>query len=471
MTRRTVAVDIGSRWVKVVVLAREGDQVRVARSAAQEIEDSSPAAKAQALARAMRAAGIRARKVVCAVGRTEAVIKRIHLPPADRETVSKLLQFEAQQHLPFPLEEMAWDFEVDEDGSVLLVAARKRAVEAAREVLAQAGLRAAAVSVSSAGAAAAYLHHAAPGTDETAVLIELGAGPVVVNVFRGRQWLLSRPLGIGGDGLTTAFALALGCGIEQARSVRDSQGLAALADGAAQLREWLQTLRAETERSLLAAAGPATAPTVQRIVATGGGWLTPGLADAVSEALGRPLEMLETAGAPGSLFATATGLGLARGINLLSSASAGGRRQTRRWVGSAIAVGALLAALALGTWRYCAVQQQLLARPTVARLEAQMQDLRVRQRVLTARRAEVERRLRPRHQVLSALQELSAAAPPGVWLTSVSFSPRRAIAVQGKAESATTVTSLLDALGRRVTLTYLRQGDGHVEFAITMQGS
>lgn len=39
MTRRTVAVDIGSRWVKVVVLAREGDQVRVARSAAQEIED------------------------------------------------------------------------------------------------------------------------------------------------------------------------------------------------------------------------------------------------------------------------------------------------------------------------------------------------------------------------------------------------------------------------------------------------
>jgi len=483
MARRAVGVDIGSRYVKVAELAREGSHVRVVRCAAQEIADSSDVAKAQAVTRALRAAGIGGRKVICDVARADAAVKRIRLPATERETVRKMLEFEAQQHVPFPLDEVAWDFDLDGTGAVLLVAVRKASLRAARDVVTQAGLKPSAVSVSSAAAAAAYLHEAgepaAESADETAVLVELGAGPVVANVFRGGTWLLSRPLPISGDDLTAAFAADLGCEVERAQRVRQSEGVAALSAGARCVTQWLQVLRAEIERSLLAAAEQTATLTVERVVATGGGWLTPGLPQAVSSALGLPVEVFPAGPEPVTpAFGAAIGLGLqglglVRGVNLMSSAAEGARRQASRWVSSAVAVAALLAALGVGTWRYWALQQQSLAlqpaRAAAARREQDMRNLRATQRTLEARLAEVQRLLQPRHKVLNTLRELSAAAPSGVWLTSVSYSPGRPVTAQGKAASAVQVSDLLDALGARAALAYVKQGETDVDFAITMQ--
>jgi type IV pilus assembly protein PilM len=485
MARTAIGVDIGSRYVKVVELIREGAHARVVACAAQEITDSSDAAKADAVARALRAAGIRGRRVVCDVARGDAVVKRIHIPATNRETARKVLQFEAQQHVPFPLEEMAWDFEVDPSGFVLLAAVRQTVLEAVRAVLAQAGLRASAVTVSSAAAAAAYLQRAdrlaGEHADEAAVLLELGAGPVVVNVFRGGTWLLSRPLPVSGDDLTAAFAADLGCDFERAQRVRQGEGVAALPAAAPRVTEWLQALRAEVERSLLAAAEQTAILAVERIVATGGGWLTPGLPQAVSGVLGGAVEVFPCAPEPVTpAFGAAIGLalqdlGLARGVDLTASAAAGTRRQARRWTSSVVAIAGLLAVIAVGTWRYWTLEQRSLvlqpARAAATRREEDMRSLDARRRALEAQAAEVQRLLRPRHKVLNALQELSAVAPAGMWLTAVSYSPGRPVAVQGKAASATQVSDLLDALGARAALTRVKQGekDTDVDFAITLE--
>jgi Tfp pilus assembly protein PilN len=302
---------------------------------------------------------------------------------------------------------------------------------------------------------------------------------VVANVFHGATWLLSRPLPISGDGLTAAFAADLGCEVEHAQRVRQSEGVGALPPGARCVTEWMQVLRAEIERSLLAAAEQTATLTVERVVATGGGWLTPGLPQAVSSALGLPVEVFPAGPEPVTpAFGAAIGLGLqglglARGVNLMSSAAVGARRQARRWVSSTVAVAALLAALGVGTWRYWALQQQSLAlqpaRAAAARREQDMRSLRATQRTLEARLAEVQRLLQPRHKVLNTLRELSAAAPSGVWLTSVSYSPGRPVTAQGKAASAVQVSDLLDALGARAALAYVKQGETDVDFAITMQ--
>jgi len=483
MARRAVGVDIGSRYVKVAELVREGGHLRVVRCAAQEIADPSDAAKAQAVTRALRAAGIRASKVICDVARADAVIKCIRLPATERDTVRKMLEFEAQQHVPFPLEQMAWDFDLGEDGAVLLAAVRKTSLDAARAIMAQAGLRPLAVGVSSAAAAATYMHASAESSrecaDETTALIELGAGPVVVNVFRGTTWLLSRALPISGDDLTVAFAADLGCEVELAQRIRSSEGIASLPAGAQHVAEWMRVLRAEIERSLLAAAERTTTLTVERVAATGGGWLTPGLPQAVSSALGLPVETLPAGPDPvtpafgAAIGLCLQGLGVARGVNLMSSAAIGARRQARRWASSAVAAAALIAALGLGTVRYWSMQKQSLAlqpaRAAAAQRDQSMRDLRARQRILEAQLAGVQRLLASRHRVLDALQELSAVAPSGVWLTSVSYSPERPVAVQGKAVSASRVSDLLDALGARAALTYVKQGKKDVDFAISME--
>jgi type IV pilus assembly protein PilM len=478
-----VGVDIGSRYVKVAELVREGAHARVTACALQAIEDSTDAAKAEAVVRAMRAAGIRGRRVVCDVARADAVVKRIRIPATNRETARKIIAFEVQQHVPFPIEEMAWGFEVDETGTVLLAAVRRTAVEAVRAALARAGLRASAVTVSSAAVAGAFLQHAAntatEDEDAAAVLIELGAGPVVINIFRGRTWLLSRPLPISGHDLTAAFGADLGCGAEQAESVRHDQGFAALPAVAPRVTEWLQALRAEVERSLLAAAEQHTTLAVERIFATGGGWLTPGLSQAVSGILGGAVEIFpDQRPAVSPAFSAAIGLalqnlGLVGGINLTSSAAAETRMQARRWIRSTVALVGLLAVTGLGTWRYWSQMQQSLAfqpeRAAAARRAEDMRVLRDRQRALEAQLSAVQRLLRPRHQVLKALQQLSAVAPAGIWLTSVSYLPGHPVAVQGRAVAVARVSDLLEALGPHAALAHIKQGKNDVDFAITLE--
>jgi type IV pilus assembly protein PilM len=482
MARKAVGVDIGSRYVKVAEVVREGGHARVVACAAQEIAGSSDAAKAAAVARAMRAAGIRGRRVVCDVARGDAVVKRIRIPAEDRETARKILEFEVQQHVPFPVEDMAWDFEIDGAGSVLLAAVRRDSLDAVRAVLAQTGLRVSAVTVSSAAVATAYLQcekEQASESDAAAVLIELGAGPVVVNVFCSGAWMLSRSLAISGEDLTAAFAADLGCDAEQAESVRQNTGFAALPAPAPQVAEWLQALRGEVERSLLAAAEQTAALAVARIIVTGGGWLTPGLTQAVSSILGDGVEVFPSEPSPATpAFSAAIGLalqglGLARGLDLTASVAAGARRQARRATGSVVALAGLLALVGIGTWRYWAGEQQSLAlqpeRAAAARREEEVRDLRARQHTLEAQLQDVEGRLQARYTVLNALQELSAAAPSGIWLTSVSYSPGRPIMVQGRATTAARVSELLEALGTRAALAHMTQGEKDVDFAVTME--
>jgi type IV pilus assembly protein PilM len=471
---------MGERYVKVVALAREGAQARVVAAAMEEITDRSEAGRAEAVGRALRAAGIRERRVVVDVGRADAVVKRIAIPATDRKTARNVLEFEAQQHVPFPMEEMVWDFELEAGGQVLLAAARRSSVEAVRGIMAQAGLRVTAVTVSSAAATATYLEGTEDlvgPSDGAAVLIEIGAGPVVVNVLRDGKWLLSRPLSISGDDLTAAFAADLCCDLEQARATQRTQGFAALPEARPQVTTWLRELRAQVERSLMAAAEQTDAVAVERILGTGGGWLTPGLAAAVAQSLGGTVQIFPRGEAVTAAYGAAIGLalqglGLVRGIDLTAGAIEETRRQSRRSVRSAVAVVGVLATLIVGWWGYTTLARHAATsqatRASVERQDKELQTLRTRQRAVDAQVAQIERLLAPRHRVLEALRELSNSAPRGIWLTSISYSPGRPVAVQGRAQSAAQVTSLLESLGTRAALVHMKQGEREVEFAINM---
>jgi len=484
-------------------MVREGGRAHLARWAMEEISDpSSAGARAQAVMRAMRSAGISQRNVVCSISRSDATLKRIHLPSADAEAVRKMLAFEAQQHVPFPLEEVAWDFSLgaagEAGGAVLLAAARKTLLEDLRAVLAQAGLRAQAVTLTSLAAAAACLQNdGQAGGDgrEAAVMVELGAGTAVVNVFRGGALHLSRPLPVTGDDLTKAFAADTQSGPQQAEEIRRTRGMAAIPQESKRVAEWLHTLRMEVERSLLAAAEGEASLSVENVVITGGGWQTPGLAEAFSAVLGAPVVTCPLArvapkspaqGGPagqpegygalpalGSAIGLALqGLGLAKGIDLLSAAATSARTTSRRSLTSAVAVAVLLCALTLGTWRYWWLQGQSLSlQPVQARAEQREREisaLSARKRSLETRLGELRGIMQKRGEVMDALDQISAKAPDGMWLTSVTYSSGRPLVAQGKALSNQQVARLLDALGPQATLTYIKQAAGNVDFAITI---
>src|SRR6266699_1219282 len=90
--------------------------------------------------------GIKAKTVnVCAPG-FHVFSKFVKLPPVDAGKVTQIIQYEAQQNVPFPLAEVVWDYQIlgttpGGELEVLLVAIKADVVEGLFRVAAQAKLR------------------------------------------------------------------------------------------------------------------------------------------------------------------------------------------------------------------------------------------------------------------------------------------------------------------------------------------
>ena len=89
---------------------------------------------------------------VCAPG-FHVFSKFVKLPPVDTSKVTQIIQYEAQQNVPFPLEEVVWDYQIlgataTGELEVLLVAIKSDIVEGLFRVADNAGLRLQLVDVS-----------------------------------------------------------------------------------------------------------------------------------------------------------------------------------------------------------------------------------------------------------------------------------------------------------------------------------
>src|ERR1051325_12242743 len=88
----------------------------------------------KALQEVLAEKGIKAKEVnVCAPG-FHVFSKFVKLPPVDASKVTQIIQYKAQQNVPFPLEEVVWDYQIlgaaaTGELEVLLVAIKSDIVE------------------------------------------------------------------------------------------------------------------------------------------------------------------------------------------------------------------------------------------------------------------------------------------------------------------------------------------------------
>src|SRR5213595_343821 len=109
-------------------------------------ESSREAIVQKALQELLAERGIKAKNVnVCAPG-FQVFSKFVKLPPVETAKVNQIIQYEAQQNVPFPLAEVVWDYQIlgstpTGELEVLLVAIKADIVEGLFRVTESAGLR------------------------------------------------------------------------------------------------------------------------------------------------------------------------------------------------------------------------------------------------------------------------------------------------------------------------------------------
>ena len=138
--RPLLGLDITTSSVKLIELAMAGGQYRVEAYAAEPTPQNAINEKAivdseavgEAIRRAVKRAGAKSGEVAIAISGDAAITKVIQMPRSLRATdLEAQVEMQADQYIPFPMEEVSYDFEVlgpsekdPETNDVLLVATR-----------------------------------------------------------------------------------------------------------------------------------------------------------------------------------------------------------------------------------------------------------------------------------------------------------------------------------------------------------
>ena len=274
--------------------------------------------------------------VVVSVAGTDSLCRFVSLPPVDRERVGDLVDFEARQQIPFPIDEAAWRWQFlsegqgdDGDGlDVVILAVRRDEVA---EVMAPFTDHAVAVSAVQMRPVALYnllRGDGLEGEQGATLLADVGAQGIEFVVADGRR-IWAHAVDFGADRLTDALALALDVPFPRAEAIKRSATGTDAEDVCRAAEMPVNEIVLEFRRCVDNYEAIPGGSSIARVVAVGNGLSLPGLREAIEWCLEIQVDRLgayhriratdapETAGfrdAPGG-FAVACGLCL-QGLGL-----------------------------------------------------------------------------------------------------------------------------------------------------------
>lgn len=226
---------------------------------------------------------------------TAAVItKKITLPAGLRESAMEVLvESEANQYIPFTLEEVNLDFQVigpahnsPDEVEVLIAASRKEGVEDRVACAEAAKLKPVVMDVESYAALTAFElvreQFSSGGKEAICALVDIGANAMKVIVMKGDQQIYSREQAFGGNQLTQDMVRAYGMSYEEAETLKRTGPMPDNFETEI-LRPFLDNLALEVSRALQFFFTSTQFSEVDHIILMGGGALVPGVAEVVAE--------------------------------------------------------------------------------------------------------------------------------------------------------------------------------------------
>ena len=157
--------------------------------------------------------------------------KFVKLPPVDTSKVTQIIQYEAQQNVPFPLEEVVWDYQIlgaaaSGELEVLLVAIKSDVVEGVFRTAEKAGLRLQLVDVSPAALCNAFRYNYGD-LEGCTMLLDIGAKTSNLLFFEKGN-VYSRGINIGANSITQDFAKEAKLGWDEAERIKIEEGFVSL---------------------------------------------------------------------------------------------------------------------------------------------------------------------------------------------------------------------------------------------------
>lgn len=300
-TPSLIGVDISTSAVKMVELSsslRKGYHLEgysIATIPKDAIVDGNVVSLEQisdAVQLAWKLLGTKEKNVALALPSSAVITKKVTLLGGLREDEMEVqVEGEANQYIPFPLEEVNIDFQVigpapnsPEDVEVLIAAARKEKIEDRIAAVEDAGLKAIVMDVDTYATEAAHQLVAAQlpksGKGQTVMIVDIGAAIMHINVLHNNQSVYTREQAFGSGQLTQEIQRRFGLSIEEAEIAKRKGGLPDSYESEV-LQPFVESLSVEVARALQFFTSSTQYNRVEHIVLAGGGAATTGISSAV----------------------------------------------------------------------------------------------------------------------------------------------------------------------------------------------
>jgi type IV pilus assembly protein PilM len=237
-TKSFLAVDFGAGSLKFAEFElNESGGLRLKQYGLKSLgaqgaqETAREAVVQKALQEVLTQAASKARNVnVCAPG-FHVFSKFVKLPPVESGKVNQIIQYEAQQNVPFPLAEVVWDYQIlgttaGGELEVLLVAIKSDIVEGLFRAAETAGLRLQVADVSAAALCNSFRYNY-PDLEDCTMLLDIGAKTSNLLFFEKGK-VFARSINLGANSITQDFANESKLKFDAAEKLKIDEGFVSL---------------------------------------------------------------------------------------------------------------------------------------------------------------------------------------------------------------------------------------------------
>jgi type IV pilus assembly protein PilM len=227
-----LGIDVSSTSVKIVELSQSGDKFRVDSYAVEPLPANAVVEKniaeveavGETISKALKRSNIKNKNAALAVPASAVITKVITMPAnLSEQDLESQIQLEADQYIPYALEEVNLDFEVvgptennPETVDVLLAASRTENVDLRVAASDIAGLTTRLIDIESYTLENAYSLIEPDTKGRVVAIVDVGATMTNINVIADNQLIYNREQPFGGKQLTEEIMRRYGLSYEEA---------------------------------------------------------------------------------------------------------------------------------------------------------------------------------------------------------------------------------------------------------------
>lgn len=204
---KVITVDLGTSTLKVAEFGiSRGGALTLLRFGVAELgldpnkEEERAKFITPTLAKLFKDHGIKGREVMLAISGQSVFMRFVKLPSVGSAQVEQVIAFEAQQHVPFPIDEVTWDYQMmpprasGNEAEAVIVAIKKEVLETEVQAVERVGVKIKQVDVAPFALLNAF-RYSEPQTDDCALLIDMGARSTnLVFIEKSHFWIRNIPI-------------------------------------------------------------------------------------------------------------------------------------------------------------------------------------------------------------------------------------------------------------------------------------